>query len=65
MTDGPLGKAGSVLRGHEFHYASLCEPGNDTPLVELTDAQNTALGRSGGRRDKVSGAFFHAIARVT
>ena len=65
MTDGPLGKAGSVLRGHEFHYASLSEPGNDTPLVELTDAQNTALGRSGGRRDKVSGAFFHAIARAT
>jgi cobyrinic acid a,c-diamide synthase len=65
MTDGPLGKAGSVLRGHEFHYASLSEPGIDTPLVELTDAQNTALGRSGGRRDKVSGAFFHAIARAT
>jgi len=62
--DGPLGKAGSVVRGHEFHYASLTEPGDDTPLVELSDAQNTTLGPSGGRRHNVSGTFFHAIARV-
>ena len=36
---------------------------NDAPLVDLTDAGNTALGRAGGRRHNVSGTFFHAIAR--
>jgi cobyrinic acid a,c-diamide synthase len=63
LADGPLGQAGSRVRGHEFHYARLIEPGHDEPLVELADAQNAALGRAGGRRRNVSGTFFHAMAR--
>jgi cobyrinic acid a,c-diamide synthase len=63
LADGPLGKASSRVRGHEFHYARLIEPGHDEPLVELADAQNAALGRAGGRRRNVSGTFFHAMAR--
>jgi cobyrinic acid a,c-diamide synthase len=63
LADGPLGKAASVVRGHEFHYASLIETGNDAPLAELADAQGMPLGRAGGRRHNVSGTFFHAIAR--
>jgi cobyrinic acid a,c-diamide synthase len=63
LADGPLGSSGSVIRGHEFHYASLIETGNDAPLVDLTDAGRTSLGRAGGRRHNVSGTFFHAIAR--
>jgi cobyrinic acid a,c-diamide synthase len=63
LADGPLGKAGSRVRGHEFHYARLIEPGNDEPLVELADAQSVGLGRAGGRRHNVSGTFFHAMAR--
>jgi cobyrinic acid a,c-diamide synthase len=51
------------LRGHEFHYASLIEPGTDEPLAELFDADGNALGPSGGRRGHVTGTFFHAIAR--
>ena len=53
---------GAVVRGHEFHYASLTDPGRDAPLVALTDAQGRDLGAAGGRRGQVSGAFFHAIA---
>jgi cobyrinic acid a,c-diamide synthase len=62
LQDCPLGSAGLRLRGHEFHYASLIEAGNDEPLAELFDADGVGLGPSGGRRGNVSGAFFHAIA---
>jgi cobyrinic acid a,c-diamide synthase len=60
---GPLGPAGTAIRGHEFHYASLVATGNDEPLVDLLDGQGHALGKAGGRRGHVTGAFFHAIAR--
>lgn len=62
LADGVLGPAGAVIRGHEFHYASLIEPGSDAPLVELADARGQSLGSAGARRGNVSGAFFHAIA---
>jgi cobyrinic acid a,c-diamide synthase len=64
LADGPLGKAGTLLRGHEFHYAALTAPGNDAPLAELADSQGERLGTSGGRRGLVTGTFFHAIAKV-
>jgi cobyrinic acid a,c-diamide synthase len=63
LSDSPLGKAGTLMRGHEFHYAALTIPGNDEPLAELTDSQGETLGPSGGRRGLVTGTFFHAIAR--
>ncbi len=62
LQDCVLGPAGTRLRGHEFHYATLGEPGTDQPLAELFDAEGKALGPSGGRRGQVTGAFFHAIA---
>lgn len=62
IADSALGSAGSILRGHEFHYASLIEPGTDAPLATLADAEGKKLGPSGGRRGKVSGTFFHVIA---
>jgi cobyrinic acid a,c-diamide synthase len=58
----PIGAAGAVIRGHEFHYATLTDPGDDLPIAELFDAAGEALGPAGGRRGKVSGSFFHAIA---
>ena len=64
LIDSPVGAAGSAIRGHEFHYARLTEPGDDQPLVELADAQNAPLGKSGARRGHVTGTFFHAIARA-
>ena len=60
--DAPIGRAGQSVRGHEFHYARVIEPGNDAPLAALFDGQGNALGPSGARRGHVSGTFFHAIA---
>ena len=62
LSDSPIGPADSLVRGHEFHYAALTATGEDEPLVELADGQGRKLGRSGGRRGHVTGAFFHAIA---
>jgi cobyrinic acid a,c-diamide synthase len=62
LAESPLGPEGSIVRGHEFHYASLTATGNDAPLAELADGQGQSLGTGGGRRGNVTGAFFHAIA---
>jgi len=59
----PIGPMGAVVRGHEFHYATLSAAGTDEPLAELADAQGRAVGTHGGRRGRVTGTFFHAIAR--
>ena len=63
LADNPIGTAGSVVRGHEFHYATVLAAGQDEPLAELADAQGQPVGGGGGRRGRVSGTFFHAIAR--
>jgi cobyrinic acid a,c-diamide synthase len=64
LADSPIGSAGSAVRGHEFHYATLISSGDDAPLIDLTDGQGRALGSCGGRRGRVSGTFFHAIAQA-
>ena len=51
-----------MVRGHEFHYASLTEPGSDASLAELFDAEGNRLGATGGRRGHVTGTFFHVVA---
>ena len=61
--DSPIGPRDAFVRGHEFHYATLLAAGTDEPLVELSDAQGRAVGMGGGRRGRVTGTFFHAIAR--
>jgi cobyrinic acid a,c-diamide synthase len=62
LSDCALGKDGSAIRGHEFHYASLIETGNDAPLAEIADGEGNPIGTAGGRRGNVTGTFFHAIA---
>ena len=62
LVDGPIGREGSVIRGHEFHYAVTTDPGCDSPLATLTDSAGRSLGPAGGVRGHVSGSFFHAIA---
>jgi cobyrinic acid a,c-diamide synthase len=64
VTDSPIGPAGARVRGHEFHYATLSSVGDDAPLAQLTDGEGRPLGPSGGRRGRVTGTFFHAIAQV-
>jgi cobyrinic acid a,c-diamide synthase len=63
LSQSSIGGAGQSVRGHEFHYATLIETSNDEPLVDLADGQGRPLGKAGGRRGHVTGAFFHAIAR--
>jgi cobyrinic acid a,c-diamide synthase len=58
----PIGGPGERIRGHEFHYASLLAQGPDEPLAELSDGLGKAIGPAGGRRGRVTGSFFHAIA---
>jgi cobyrinic acid a,c-diamide synthase len=62
LGDAPIGRAGQVVRGHEFHYARLVDAGEDAALADIFDGQGKALGAAGGRRGAVSGTFFHAIA---
>jgi cobyrinic acid a,c-diamide synthase len=59
-----LGDAGALIRGHEFHYSTLKQPGNDAPLAEVFDGQGRGIGKAGGCRGNVSGTYFHAIASV-
>ncbi|WP_299935669.1 cobyrinate a,c-diamide synthase [uncultured Nitratireductor sp.] len=63
MSDCAIGIKGETIRGHEFHYSRLVEPGSDAPLAMLADGQGRDLGLSGARRGHVSGTYFHAIAR--
>ena len=60
----PIGDAETLVRGHEFHYASLISAGADQRLADLTDADGNPVPEQGGRRGYVTGTFFHAIARV-
>jgi cobyrinic acid a,c-diamide synthase len=62
LSDGVLGAKGAIVRGHEFHYASLTSAGDDAAFAELSDSEGRALGKTGGRRGRVTGTFFHAIA---
>jgi len=62
LTDSPLGPAGCIWRGHEFHYATETTSPSDPPLARLIDGQGRDLGPHGARRGWVSGGFFHAIA---
>lgn len=63
-SDCPIGRAGEIVRGHEFHYSRVTDPGQDEPLASLADGIGNALGPSGARRGHVTGTFFHAIARA-
>ncbi|OHV80737.1 cobyrinate a,c-diamide synthase [Rhizobium sp. LCM 4573] len=63
LENGPLGRKGETVRGHEFHYASTVSPGADEPFARIADGAGKEIGPSGGRRGFVSGTFFHAIAR--
>jgi len=60
--DCALGPKGAVLRGHEFHYATIVAAGGDEPFALVRDVYGSADAPSGSRRGRVSGSFFHAIA---
>jgi cobyrinic acid a,c-diamide synthase len=64
VADGVLGARGARLRGHEFHYATVLEGGQDAPLASLRSGIGEELGMCGGQRRFVSGSFFHVLASV-
>jgi cobyrinic acid a,c-diamide synthase len=64
LTDTSLGRKGTRLKGHEFHYSTLVDAGTDEPFALVADAHGTAPQTAGSRRGLVSGSFFHAIACV-
>ncbi len=71
--DCVLGKAGTAVRGHEFHYATIvgdagddaADDAGDDAFLTVFDGEGRPLGAGGGRRGTVTGTFFHAIARET
>ncbi|OKH87219.1 cobyrinate a,c-diamide synthase [Thalassospira sp. TSL5-1] len=58
--DCPLGMAGTVLRGHEFHYASTIRADGPGWLMACT-ADGRDLGACGLQNGSVFGSFFHLI----
>ncbi len=57
-----IGKKGCVMRGHEFHYATIVATGDAEPLGETRDANGVSLGMTGQRVGQVTGSFFHMVA---
>jgi cobyrinic acid a,c-diamide synthase len=56
----PLGVEGALLRGHEFHYATVTA--NGEPFAFVRDALGGSEVPEGERRGLVTGSFFHVIA---
>jgi cobyrinic acid a,c-diamide synthase len=63
LSDHPMGHAGTVLRGHEFHYATGMEDSGNAPFADMTDAYGGDWRPAGSRLGNASGTFFHVIAR--
>ena len=62
--DGPLGRAGTEFRGHEFHYCRTISEDAERPLFDTRDAAGTSLGDAGMTVGRVSGSFIHLIDRA-
>jgi cobyrinic acid a,c-diamide synthase len=62
--DCSLGAAGTALRGHEFHYATIASAGGDDPFAFVADAYGASPSPQGSRRGRVTGSFFHVIAEA-
>ncbi len=61
-SDHALGARGAILRGHEFHYATILREGDGEPFATTRDAHGGAPQPAGRRAGNVSGSFFHVIA---
>ena len=59
-----LGAKDALLRGHEFHYATVVADGGDDPLAFVRDVYGAPEAPSGSRRGRVTGSFFHVIAEA-
>ncbi len=59
--DHPLGAARLLLRGHEFHYATILRE-EGAPFALARDAYSDDARPAGLARKGVSGTFFHLMA---
>jgi cobyrinic acid a,c-diamide synthase len=55
IDSGPLGRAGSLFRGHEFHYSRIIREDTSTPLFRARDALGKKLPPAGCRLNSVMG----------
>ena len=58
--DCALGRKGSTLYGHEFHYATLVSDKGE-PLLDMNDGSPTPR-TAGSRQVSVTGSFFHLLS---
>jgi cobyrinic acid a,c-diamide synthase len=63
-SDCALGLEGALLRGHEFHYATIVAAGDDDPFAFVRDVYGSPEAPAGARRGRVTGSFFHVIAQA-
>ncbi len=64
VATGPLGARDQEFRGHEFHYATIANQGDGTPLFALRDADGADLAAGGQIVGSVMGSFLHLIDRM-
>jgi cobyrinic acid a,c-diamide synthase len=64
LTDTPYGSVGTVLRGHEFHYATVAREGANQRVFTAEDAEGKDRGTLGLSRGSVFGSFIHLIDRA-
>jgi len=59
----PFGPAGTLLRGHEFHYSTIGQEGAADRPFAAEDAAGSDLGAVGLSRGRVFGSYLHLIDR--
>lgn len=62
LDDAPFAPAGTLFRGHEFHYATTLREGPGEPLFAAVDSGGHDVGAAGLRAGGVLGSFVHLIA---
>ena len=60
LRDCSLGREGTEVFGHEFHYASTVSVRGES-LVDCRDASGVSVPEQGARQGSVTGTFFHVI----
>jgi cobyrinic acid a,c-diamide synthase len=58
-TATPLGPAGTVARGHEFHYSELAMPAEVTRAYRVAGRDGTPWGTEGYLHGSVLGSYVH------
>ncbi|MEE2746147.1 MAG: cobyrinate a,c-diamide synthase [Pseudomonadota bacterium] len=64
ISDGEFGKAGTLFKGHEFHYCNLISNNKTLSLFQAKDAKGQLLPDLGCKSGTVMGSFAHIIDSV-